>query len=487
MSAKGFCSVITNKLFLVLLGITLPFLQGCSVNPATGDNDFVLMSEEGEISAGHEQAIKILEQYPIYKGQKVQSYVQRVGQKVASNSHRSSLKYQFTVIDTPDINAFALPGGFIYIHRGLLAYLNSEAELAAVLAHEIGHVTARHGVRQYSMELSTQILTQLVGIYAGGLAANLTDLASDALLSGYGRDHELEADGFGAQYLANSGYDPQAMIEIIDVLKQQETFSYLKAEDSGQKVANYHGLFSTHPRNDERLQQVVGQVTTIAGGKVGRDSFLQAIDGIAFGNSEDQGIIDGRNFLHKPLGIKLEYPEGWSLQNQPKQLLAQAPGERAFLVMQMGEIKDGFSPEEYLQDMIQRSRMWRGEELRGPGYAGYSAVVSASRRSLYRVAVIYYRGDVYEFIGSTKRRGEFNDYDQSMKDIIASFGKLPPSDYEKAEGLHIKLVRARSGDTYTTLSASSPITQYADQQLRLLNDDYPEGEPAPGELIKVVY
>ncbi len=479
--------MLVSRLFVVFLAGALLLLQGCAVNPATGDRDFVLMSEADEISTGRQYAREIRDKYPVYKDVAVQKYVQRVGQQVAANSHRSSLAYQFTVIDTPDINAFALPGGFIYIHRGLMVYLNSEAELAAVLAHEIGHVTARHSVRQHSMAMTSQVLSQIVGIYAGGVASDLSNIAGSALVSGYGRDHELEADGFGAQYLSNSGYDPQAMIEIIEVLKNQETFAQLRAKDSGQKIASYHGLFSTHPRNDERLQQVVGQVPPVAGGRVERDSFLKAIDGIAFGNSEEQGVIDGRNFLHKPLDMKISFPEEWTLQNNPQQLIAVAPDKKAFLLMQMGEVKDGFTPVEHLRDMVGRSRVMQGKELQGGGYHGYSAIVDPSRKPLHRVAVVYYKGKIFEFIGSVENERQFDQFDNSMRKTIASFSRLPRSDYDTADGLHIKLVRTRKGDTYSSLAASSPISKYAEEHLRLLNDDYPAGEPAPGELIKLVY
>ncbi|WP_426414948.1 M48 family metalloprotease [Aestuariirhabdus sp. LZHN29] len=465
----------------------LVWLQGCAVNPATGDRDFVLMSEADEISMGRKYSQEIRKQYPFYADQRLQRYVQTIGRKVAANSHRSALEYQFTVIDTPDINAFALPGGFIYIHRGLMAYLNSEAELAAVLAHEVGHVTARHSVQQQSMAMAGNILSQVVAVYAGGAAGDLSNIASTALVSGYGRDHELEADGFGAQYLANSGYDPQAMIEVIEVLKNQETFAQLRAQESGQQVASYHGLFSTHPANDERLQGVVGQVPALGNGRVGRDDYLKAVDGMAFGNSAAQGIVDGRHFLHKPMNLKVTFPEGWKLQNQPEQLVAIAPEEKAFLLLQMGEIKNGYTPAEYLHERVGKSRVRQGFDIEGKSYRGYSAVVDPRGKPLHRVAVIYYDGKVFELIGSVKNEREFDAFDRSMQVAIASFGPLPKVDSAKADGLHLKRVRAKSGDRYASLASRSPLSRYAEAQLRLINDQYPDGEPAPGQWLKVIY
>ncbi|HSX87643.1 MAG TPA: M48 family metalloprotease, partial [Pseudomonas sp.] len=210
---------------LVLL-LMLGQLASCAVNPATGRTDFVMMSEQQELDLGRRYNQEILKQHPRYADEKLQAYVQQVGERVAKNSHRNRLAYQFTVVDSPDINAFALPGGYIYIHRGLLAYLNSEAELAAVLGHEVGHVTARHSVQQQSQASAWGILGQAVAIGTGvGAAGDLTNVLGSAVVRGYGRDMELEADGLGAQYLARSGYDPQAMIEVVRVLKNQEVFA----------------------------------------------------------------------------------------------------------------------------------------------------------------------------------------------------------------------------------------------------------------------
>ncbi|NQD94203.1 M48 family metalloprotease, partial [Pseudomonas sp. CrR25] len=153
--------------------LVLGQLAGCAVNPATGRTDFVMMSERQELDLGRRYSQEILKQYPRYADEKLQAYVQQVGERVARHSHRSQLEYRFTVVDSPEINAFALPGGYIYIHRGLLAYLSSEAELAAVLGHEVGHVTARHSVQQQSQSSAWNILGQAVAIGTGvGAAAD---------------------------------------------------------------------------------------------------------------------------------------------------------------------------------------------------------------------------------------------------------------------------------------------------------------------------
>src|SRR5690606_540866 len=200
-----------------------------------GRTDFVMMSERQELDLGARYNQEILKQYPRYEDAKLQAYIQRVGERVARSSHRNQLNYVFTLVDSPDVNAFALPGGYIYIHRGLLAYLNSEAELAAVLGPEVGHVTARHSVRQQSQSTAWGLLGQAAAIGTGvGAVGDLTSVMGNAFVRGYGRDMELEADGLGAQYLARSGYDPQAMIEVVKVLKNQEDFARDQAARRGE-------------------------------------------------------------------------------------------------------------------------------------------------------------------------------------------------------------------------------------------------------------
>ena len=181
-------------------------ISGCSVNPVTGKQDFVMMSENQEIAMGKRYHAQILQQIPPYQDAELQAYVQKIGDSLSAKSHRPNLFYRFTVLDSPDINAFALPGGYIYINRGLMAYLSSEEELAAVLGHEIGHVTARHSVRQYSQSQILGILSTAIEMNQGRSAGNLANLASGALLSGYGREMELEADDLGAQYIYQEGY-----------------------------------------------------------------------------------------------------------------------------------------------------------------------------------------------------------------------------------------------------------------------------------------
>ena len=227
-------SILNGKTKLVLASLTAliasALLSSCAVNPATGGANLVFMSENREKEIGLEEHEKVMSSMTLFEDEELVAYVREIGQKMADVSHRPDLEYHFYVIDSPEINAFALPGGYVYVNRGLLTYMNSEADLAAVLAHEIGHITARHSVQQQARGTLARGAAVAGGFVAGiatgsGYAASqISEVASiwaQTGLSGFGREHELEADSLAAEYLVNAGYDPEAMIEVITVLKNQ--------------------------------------------------------------------------------------------------------------------------------------------------------------------------------------------------------------------------------------------------------------------------
>lgn len=473
---------------ILMVGLALSWLAGCAVNPATGRNDFVMMSEQQELDLGARYNQEIAKQNPRYNDAKLQAYIQRVGERVARASHRNQLNYVFTLVDSPDVNAFALPGGYIYIHRGLLAYLNSEAELAAVLGHEVGHVTARHSVRQQSQSTAWGLLGQAAAIGTGvGALGDLTSVMGNAFVRGYGRDMELEADGLGAQYLARGGYDPQAMIEVVRVLKNQEDFSRDQAAKRGeaQPVGGYHGLFDTHPDNDRRLKEVIGPAQALVGGsqEVGRDTFMQMIDGLVFGDSADSGIRRGRNFYHGPLDFTLSYPQGWQLVNRPDVLIGHTEDEQAFIAMTMEAADKALTPGEYLRKRAGNQRLVAGEELRLGSLQGYTAVLSG--QSARRVAVIYRGDSAYLFVAGLKGQASLETEDQRFLSVIRSFRPLKAEERKLAEPVRLHTSRAKAGQTIATLAKESPLQSGAEGQLRLLNNLYPSGEPKAGGWLKI--
>jgi predicted Zn-dependent protease len=476
---------------LALLLLLLGQLAGCALNPATGRSNFVMMSERQELDLGRRYNQEILKQHPRYADEKLQAYVQQVGERVARHSHRRQLDYRFTVVDSPDINAFALPGGYIYIHRGLLAYLNSEAELAAVLGHEVGHVTARHGVQQQSQSSAWNILGQAVAIGTGvGAAADLTNVLGSAFVRGYGRDMELEADGLGAQYLARSGYDPQAMIEVVKVLKGQEDFARDQAAKRGQAqpAGGYHGLFDTHPDNDRRLQQVLGPARALAAGggqqEVNREAFLRHLDGLPFGDSAASGVRRGQRFYHAELGFTLGFPDGWSIVNRPDALIGRAADQQAFIGMTLEANPQRLAPDEWLRQRVDGQRLVAGTALQQAGLQGYTAIVPGS--AARRVAVLQQGTRTYLFVAAVRGQAPLESQDARFLEVIKSLRPLTAAERPLAEPLRLQLVKAKSGQSMADLARQSKLSGDAEATLRLLNNLYPDGEPSAGDWLKVV-
>ena len=480
-----------GRWLVLLAGLALLALSGCAVNPVTGKQDFVLLSEDEEIALGRRMHPQILEQMPPYEDPALQAYVQQVGARLAEVSHRSNLIYRFTVLDSNQVNAFATPGGYIYITRGLLAYLNSEAELAAVLGHEIGHVTARHSVRQHSAATATGLLATVVGAASGVQGAgDLANIAGTALVRGYGREHELESDRLGAEYLARSGYDPSAMLQVIGVLKDQENYELQRAREEGREPRTYHGLFATHPANDKRLQETVLAADRFLaqGGerRVEREAFLRYLDGLTFGDAEREGILRGNRFYHKPMNFTLEFPAGWRVENQPAALLAQLPDGAGIMKVEVQDLNKRMEPREFMTTRLGIKDLRSGEPLEVGGMPGYTGLVQGNTpqgRQWLRVAVLYYRDQAFIFTGYHARAEGEN---HAVLSVVRSFRSLTQAEQALATAQRIKLIRADAGTRYASLAARSPIQYHAEEQLRLLNGQYPDGEPAPGQMLKIV-
>ena len=472
-----------KNLTLLLIFVSI---AGCAVNPVTGTQDFVLISENEEIAMGREYNAQILKKNSIYQDKELQDYVQSIGDSLASRSHRPNLVYRFTVLDSSDINAFALPGGYIFINRGLMSYLSSEEELAAVLAHEIGHVTARHSVRQYSQSQLMSILSTAIEINAGSTAGNIANLASGALLSGYGREMELEADELGAQYIFEDGYSPQGMYKVLSVLKDQEVYSKEIAKQRGQEPSSYHGIFASHPSNDKRLQEVIDKVSisNLKGKSKKKDIYLSKIDGMVFGDSEQSGIRRGNEFYHGPLNFYISSPETWEIINTPNQLIFSSPYGQAVLQMTLEDLNFKETPKDYLRRFV--SNTFEEEELKINSLNGYTAIIKRSGR-LSRIAVIFKGDKVYRFIGSLEdRESDINQYDSRFLRIINSFRKLTKEEQDFSKPLRIRTYLVRNGDSYESLAKDSSININAEDQLRLLNGDYPDKKLNIGRMIKIV-
>jgi predicted Zn-dependent protease len=464
-------------------------LTHCAQNPVTGDKDFVLMSEQQEIQMGAQAHQDVLKEYAALDNPSLQAYVNEVGQRLAKQSHRPQLKWHFTVVDSPDVNAFALPGGYVYITRGIMAYLDSEAELAGVIGHEIGHVTARHGVRQQSASTAAGLGAALGSILVPGMnnqaGASLLQTLAQAWTAGYGREHELESDRLGAEYLAKASYKPQAMIDVIGVLKNQEIFAAEQAKRDGRQPRTYHGTFATHPSNDARLKQVVGEANryTVPLPREGRSEYLRKMAGVVFGDSPDQGVIRNNLLLHEKLGLALQFPPDWRVQNRPDRVVATNTQGDAMVELRQGPKND--KPLETLQKGLKLDADVRYSSGNLSGYPAAFAAGAQQGKPVV-VAAVVFNGTQYLIAGMAKDAPSYARERNTLRGAINSFRAITPAEKQAARPYLLQLVTAHPGLTMADLARQSPLEADAESQLRLMNGLYPSGEPKTGQLLKIV-
>jgi len=489
----------SQLLWLMLLMLGLASLAGCAVNPVSGETEMAFISEEKEIELGKKNDAEIRKQYGVYADEKLQTYVNSIGQSLAKSSHRPNIKYTFTVLDSPEINAFALPGGYVYITRGILAYINSEAELAAIIGHEIGHVTARHGVQQYSKATATSIgitiATIMVPELRTDVSQQLLNVLGNAIISGYGREAELEADRLGAEYIARDGYRPSAMIDVIGVLKNQEEFERERAKRENREPRVYHGVFASHPSADNRLQQVVAQAEQLkqagrTNGRAERERYLARINGVVFGDSISQGIRRNNKFYHKGLGLTLTFPEGWQIDNLPTQLLARNANRDALIDVRLVEQKEKLppTPQQLIQDKLKLDTV-EGAALTGTRLSSFSTIQKLKTpwgKRKTRMTALYFGGQAYLIYGTTKDEQRFAELDPLFLQTASSLRALKATEKKLANGLRIRVARVGRGQSFSTLARQSPVTNYPELTLRLINNKFPNGTLTVGEQIKLI-
>ncbi len=486
-----------TRIMIAVVAAVLSVLAGCAANPVTGRSNTVFMSEDSEIKLGKQLHVEVTQKMGVYDDYNLQQYVQELGEKLAKQSHRPDLEWKFTVVDTDDVNAFATPGGFVYISRGILPYLANEAELAAVLGHEIGHVTARHSVQQHSKSTMAGILGAAATIFTGQPAlGDLTNIAGAAIISGYGREAELEADKLGAEYLARTGYRPDAMIDVVAVLKDQEMFERDRARSEGRDPRIYHGVFSTHPDNDTRLKEVVASAGRIEGRATGqaenRDQFLKAIDGLAFGSSRRQGMVRDNRFYHADHQFTLAFPQGWKIQNDPQQLLAVSQDKNHVMQLTAQAPPAGIArPRDFALRGLASKRLDGGRDLNINGLQAYAVVVRGDASpfgssSNVRYVVIGHNNLMWIVRGASRTGSPAPSGDALFMSASQTFRQLRSNEFALAEPYKLRIVPAPAGATIEQLAASSPIAKYPVEQYRLMNRLYPKKEPQAGQPLKIV-
>lgn len=486
-SKSGLIQSLAIRVFLFVI-----FLSGCVVKESTEISSFVFMSEKREKEIGLDEHEKVLESSLVYKNEKLQKYIEEVGNRVAAASDRPDLDYTFTVIDSPEINAFALPGGYVYVNRGLLAFMNSEAELAAVLGHEIGHITARHAVQRQGRGQLAKIASAVGGFatavatgsgYVGQQISDIASIWAQTGLSGFGREQELEADRLGAEFIVSAGYEPQAVIDVITVLKNHDDFNRKVSVNT----STYHGLFATHPRNDKRLKQAieeVDQMSDIQPALTDNANFRAALDGLVIGESNQGQRQDKRNrYYQDAFGYTLIFPDNWEVQETITTATA-SDNLTGTLKIEARRIRSNISPRDYIREELGVEQLRKSEVLQQYRLLGHTGIVERTDiETMERVAVFYLGGRaiILRAIASDAS----TQADDVFLDVIRSFRAIQQGEGKKTEA-QIKFAQASEYFDFRNVAGTSPIKEFPEETLRLLNGYYPAGKPEAGDWIKLV-
>jgi predicted Zn-dependent protease len=396
---------------------------GCVRNPATGERQLALISETQEIAIGRQTAQEVRESIGLYPDPRTAAYVEALGRRMAAATERPGLPWQFGVLNDASVNAVALPGGPVFVTRGLLTHLNSEAELAAVMGHEIGHVTARHSVSQISKAQAAEFALGLGTIIQPELQqwGLLTGIGLQLLFLKFSRDAERQADELGFRYMVGQGYDPRGMAS---------AFSMLQRVGEGRGAGRLPEWLSTHPDPQARAQAALERIASgqveLAGKQVGRDQYLAVVDGMVYGEDPRQGFFQGTAFLHPALRFRVDLPPDWWVENLPQMVVARSPQGDA--VLQLGLSRQGQSPEQALREFLSQQgiRPAGAVEIGVGGLPGASSAfqVQTDQGVLSGLVVfVSHGGRTFGLLGAS-RPERLAAYEGTIQGFIGSFREL---------------------------------------------------------------
>ena len=464
-------------------------MVACATNPATGKKEVSLMSESQEIALGQQMDAEVRREMGVYNDPELQRYVENIGMKLARASQRPELPWHFTVVDEPAVNAFALPGGYIYVTRGILPFLHDEAQLAGVLGHEIGHVTARHSAQQYTKATSAGIGLTLLGIFVPEARPlqGAAETALGVLFLKHGRDDEVQADQLGVDYTAKTGWNPAGVAGMLTTLSRLD-----EASGSRRGVPNW---LSTHPAPADRVagvQQYIQKAAIPVGtsGTTDKTDFIRHVDGIVYGDSPSDGIIRGNQFLHPDLRLAIAFPTGWEIQNSPLQVTAKAPERDNYMLLQLVPNARG-SVDQIAQTGMAGAgfKQLNGQRSQINGMDAYVGTYQGNLEGLGNVvtsaAHIVHEKNVYLLAGFAPP----NQFDAAQREFAASIRSFKELSREEAAGIRpnrVDVYTVRSGDTWQSIAQRTGDGTVKPATLAIMNNYEPSQPPRAGERIKVV-
>jgi predicted Zn-dependent protease len=484
---------------LAVLCLALSGVAACSTNPATGRSSFTaLMGPEDEKRLGAQEHPKLVRQFGgAYSDRELDAYVSKVGLALAAETEMPGLDYSFTVLDDDLINAFALPGGYIHVTRGLMALASNEAELAGVLAHELGHVTARHSAERYSQGVVAGVGAAILGA-AGSIVGvpgvgQVAGYGAQAYMQSYSRDQEFEADKLGIRYMTRAGYDPDAMASFF---RKLDAYTELQAAIAGNPgAAGQFSIMASHPQTGDRVEQAIRLAKTVpvANPKINEEVYLSHIDGMVFGDSPDEGVRRGREFAHPGLGIAFRVPPGFTLSNSPDRVTAQGP-QGAVIAFDMEPNADRARSVGDMSGYIQRAggrqlKFGAIQEIDVDGMDGATGTARVPTRQGdvdVRLVAIRERPDrIYRFLFLTPA-SVTDSLAPELRRTTYSFKRLSPSEARAIRPLRVKVVTVRDGDTAESLAARMPFESFRLDRFLAINGLRPGQAPTPGQPVKII-
>lgn len=440
---------------------------------------------------GEEIYAEVMAGNSIYDDPALIAYIDKLGQQIVSVSEKAGEKFTFTLLDAPAVNAFATRGNYVYVNRGLLNYVGNEAQLVSVLAHEVAHITEGHVVGQEGKASGAHMLAAIAAMLSGSPEVYEAGMAyAHSLIKGHGRSNELEADRSGARYMAKLGYDPQEMIEMLSVMKDLETLQKKRAREQGATKQTYHGIFSSHPRNDARLRNAVTKAADVQAASsrdTGEERYRQLTDGLVWGDNFEEKEAPPERFSNMELRVRFDYPDGWSHKIAPRgaAVNGQPEGGKANLAMEVRG-RTPQEPEEYLYNYLDVPRLADGRAIEPARLKGYTGILKGKDgQPDTRLAVVYYKMNAYIFKGEVEDQADFEAFDEQFLDSINTFRPISAREIAGQKPTTIQYVKATSATTFDALAQTLGLNEREKDDLRILNGHYPAGEPKPGEWIKI--
>ncbi len=459
-------------------------LSSCAANPVTGKQDFMLISESEEIEMGKKVDASVVKEYGLYDDPRLTAYVSDMGRRLGKLSHRPQLEYSFKILDSPVVNAFAAPGGYLFFTRGILATLNSEAELAGVMGHELGHVTARHSAQQLSKAQAAQIGLIIPQVIGGSLLSGLAQAGMGLFFMKYSRDNEREADSLSVEYATKAGYDASQMAGFFETLQRMNP----QSDKSGLPA-----WFATHPSPEDREQAIKTQTREaqrqmgLTRPKIERETYLRAIDGIVYGQDPREGYVDGSVYYHPSMRIQFPVPADWKVNDTPTAVQMTNKEKSAALLFTGAQ---GKSPEEAARGFVSKTkaRVIQSQPARVGGFAAHRLLADIQSRNgtVRTLSFFIQKGtSIYAFTGLSSTR-TFPQVESVFEDTMERFAELTDARRINVQPDRVRVRRASRSDSLGNALRALGVPENRVKEMALLNGGVPDEPIPPNMLLKVV-